>query len=94
LCCDALLFLTDVEGVLDGSRQRIPHLTPESSAELVRTGVAKGGMLPKLEAAWMAARENPQALVKIAPAGAQDAVLAALRQNSGTSFRTVEVARG
>lgn len=94
LCCDAVLFLTDVEGVLDASKQRIPQLTPESSAELVQSGVAKGGMLPKLEAAWMAARENPLALVKIAPAGAQDAVLAALRQNTGTSFRMMEVSRG
>ena len=60
----------------------------------MQSGVAKGGMLPKLEAAWMAARENPLALVKIAPAGAQDAVLAALRQNTGTSFRMMEVSRG
>jgi hypothetical protein len=34
----------------------------------------------------MALRDNPRALVKIAPANAPDAVLAALRANTGTQF--------
>jgi hypothetical protein len=40
----------------------------------------------------MALRDNPRALVKIAPAGAADAVLGALRGNVGTQFTTAEAA--
>jgi acetylglutamate kinase len=84
--CDALLFLTDVPAVLDGQRQRLPKLTPTDCQRLVRDGIATGGMLPKLEAALLAQRENPRALVKIAPAAADDAVLAALGAAVGTTF--------
>jgi acetylglutamate kinase len=86
--CDALLFLTDVPGVLDGDGQRLARLTPADCERLVATGVAKGGMLPKLDAALLALRDNPRALIKIAPANAPNAVLAALRGNVGTQFTT------
>ncbi len=79
--CDALLFLTDVAGV-----QRLAKLTPARCDALVRAGTAKGGMLPKLEAALLALRENPRALVKIAPGGVPDAVRQALRSDVGTAF--------
>ncbi|MFY9341243.1 MAG: acetylglutamate kinase [Planctomycetota bacterium] len=92
LHCDALLFLTDVPGVLDAQGQRLPRLTPTDCERLVATGVAKGGMLPKLDAALAALRDNPRALIKIAPANAPDAVLAALRANSGTAFTTTTTA--
>lgn len=91
--CDAVLFLTDVPGVLDGAGARIATLTPADCERLVATGVAKGGMIPKLDAALMALRDNPRALVKIAPANAPDAVLAALRANVGTQFATAEQKR-
>ena len=86
LRCDALLFLTDVPGVMDAQRQVLPALSPADCERLVRTGVAKGGMLPKLEAALLAQRENPACLVKIAPADGDDAVLAGLRPTIGTRF--------
>lgn len=91
--CDAVLFLTDVPGVLDGDGVRIASLTPADCERLVASGVAKGGMIPKLDAALMALRDNPRALVKIAPANAPDAVLAALRGNVGTQFTTTEAQR-
>jgi acetylglutamate kinase len=84
--CDAALFLTDVPGVLDGDGKRLAALTPADCERLVAAGVAKGGMIPKLDAALMALRDNPRALVKIAPANAPDAVLAALRDDVGTRF--------
>jgi acetylglutamate kinase len=90
--CDALLFLTDVPGVLDGNGQRLGRLTPTDCERLVATGVAKGGMLPKLDAALLALRDNPRALIKIAPANAADAVLLALRANTGTQFVTNDAA--
>lgn len=86
--CDALLFLTDVPAVLDAQKQRLPALTPADCERLVQSGVATGGMLPKLDAALRALRDNPRALIKIAPGAAPDAVLAALRPSVGTTFTT------
>ncbi len=51
LPADQLLFLTDVEGVLDGNKQRIPHLSVNECRALIQQGVAVGGMQAKLEAA-------------------------------------------
>ncbi len=47
---DRLIFLTDVEGVLDGGGRLIPRLTSRQARFLLNSGVAKGGMIPKLEA--------------------------------------------
>src|SRR5215471_17741431 len=49
-----LIFLTDVEGVLDESRQVRPRLTAAESERLIRDGVATGGMQAKLNAAQAA----------------------------------------
>ena len=83
---DAMLFLTDVPGVLDARGTLLEALTPNACDELVRTGVAKGGMLPKLEAARLALRDNPSALVKIAPGTGTNAILRALQEDVGTMF--------
>jgi acetylglutamate kinase len=48
---DQLLFLTDVPGVKGADGALITHLTPERIRELVRSGVAHGGMQAKLESA-------------------------------------------
>lgn len=94
LRCDALLFLTDVDGVLGADGRRIASLSAADCEHLVATGVARGGMLPKLDAALRAQRENPAALVKIAPAAAPDAVLAALRDDCGTRFLSAPSSTG
>ncbi|MBL9076672.1 MAG: acetylglutamate kinase [Planctomycetes bacterium] len=86
--CDAALFLTDVPGVLDARGARLPALTPGDCDALVQSGVARGGMLPKLDAALRALRDHPRAIVKIAPGGTDDAVCAALRADVGTRFVT------
>lgn len=86
LRCDALLFLTDVPGVMDAQRLVLPALSPADCERLVQSGVAKGGMLPKLEAALLAQRENQTALIKIVPADGDDAVLAGLSPTIGTRF--------
>jgi acetylglutamate kinase len=86
LGCDALLFLTDVEGVLDAQGSLMPLLTDMDCERLIRTGVASGGMQPKLEAAQLAAKENPHAIVKIASASRDDCVLTALRDGAGSRF--------
>ncbi|MDX1537500.1 acetylglutamate kinase [Arsukibacterium sp.] len=46
-----LVLLTDVPGILDSQMQLIAELTPAAAAELVASGVIKGGMKVKLDAA-------------------------------------------
>ena len=48
---DQLIFLTDVEGVLDENKQRIIRLSSQEALKLIETGVARGGMEAKLRAA-------------------------------------------
>ncbi len=84
--CDALLFLTDVDGVLDGEERLMPLLTDDDCERLISTGVVAGGMQPKLESAQRAAHASPHAIVKIAAADADNCVLAGLRDGAGTKF--------
>jgi len=46
-----LLLLTDVPAVRDGQGKAVPTLTPEGAQELIRTGAASGGMVPKIHGA-------------------------------------------
>ncbi len=48
---DRLIFLTDVSGVLDDKKAIIPVLNAEGCKELIESGVARGGMQAKLNAA-------------------------------------------
>jgi acetylglutamate kinase len=68
-----LMFLTDVEGVLDGAGRVQPVLTADESRRLIADGVATGGMQAKLEAA-LAALAGGVEQVRIAP-GAAEGVL-------------------
>lgn len=69
-----LVFLTDVEGVLDGDRRIRRILSAAESRELIAGGIATGGMQAKLNAA-MDALAGGVAKVRIAP-GAAPEVLA------------------
>ena len=50
LQCERLVFQTDVEGVLDATRRLIPRMTRRQARDLIGSGVASGGMIPKIEA--------------------------------------------
>jgi acetylglutamate kinase len=71
VACEAklLAFLTDVPGVWNAERNVIPRLTSSEAAELTRSGIIKGGMLPKLEACQRALRGGVGS-VHILPGGA------------------------
>ncbi|MDX2237913.1 MAG: acetylglutamate kinase [Hyphomonadaceae bacterium] len=43
------LLLTDVEGVLDADKRLIRDMSKSDARRLIETGVASGGMIPKLE---------------------------------------------
>jgi acetylglutamate kinase len=66
-----LIFLTDVEGVLDGDRRIRPALTAAESQRLIAGGIATGGMQAKLTAA-LAALDDGVEQVRIAPGAAPD----------------------
>jgi acetylglutamate kinase len=46
-----LILLTDVPGVVDGDGNLISSIDVERTEDLIRTGVIKGGMLPKVRCA-------------------------------------------
>jgi acetylglutamate kinase len=68
---ERLVFLTDVEGVLDGERRIRRILTASESRDLIAGGVATGGMQAKLNAA-LDALAGGVARVRIAPGAAPD----------------------
>jgi acetylglutamate kinase len=70
---EKLVFLTDVPGVLDGEGNRLPILSLADIDHLITTGVAKGGMQAKLNAASSAIAQGIGG-VYIVP-GAEAAVL-------------------
>lgn len=47
---ERLIFLTDVAGVCDQSGKLLPRLSSEEAEALVASGVASGGMIPKIQA--------------------------------------------
>jgi acetylglutamate kinase len=57
------LLLTDVEGVLDANDKLIRELTKAEARDLIADGVAKGGMIPKLETCIAALDEGVEAAV-------------------------------
>ncbi len=61
-----LLFLTDVNGVLDASGTVRPVLSLAESEQLIADGIAKGGMRAKLDAAGCALRDGVRE-IRIAP---------------------------
>src|SRR6202041_702151 len=85
-----LVFLTDVEGVLDASRQIRRSLTARDSRQLIAEGIATGGMKAKLDAA-LAALEAGVEQVRIAPGAANNALARALAgEEIGTKMALME----
>jgi acetylglutamate kinase len=68
-----LIFLTDVDGVMDGSKRLCPELTAADCERFIADGVATGGMEAKLNAATSALRQGV-GQVRIAPGAAPDAL--------------------
>lgn len=58
-----LMLLTDIEGVMDGEGNLLTQLSRADAQGLIDSGVAKGGMIPKLETAMNAVSEGVEAVV-------------------------------
>jgi len=84
---DKLIFLTDVEGVLDQSGRTCPQLPVSKALNLISDGTATGGMQAKIEAA-VAAIGHGIREVLIAP-GAQHNVIQMLLEGSYVGTRLV-----
>jgi len=54
LAAEKLVFLTDVDGIHDGSGKVIPRLNLAEAKNMLASGVASGGMVPKIEAGLIA----------------------------------------
>ena len=61
LKADALLLLTDVEGVSDKSGELLPEVSANDVERLVADGTVSGGMIPKLAAAVRAIENGAKA---------------------------------
>jgi acetylglutamate kinase len=56
---ERLIFLTDVVGVGDQSGNLLAHLSPDEAEALLTSGVASGGMIPKIRACLRALSGTP-----------------------------------
>ena len=50
ISAERLIFLTDVVGICDHSGKLLPRLSPGEAEALMASGVASGGMIPKIKA--------------------------------------------
>jgi len=58
IAAERLIFLTDVDGIHDKQDNLIPHLSPAEAEELISSGIASGGMIPKLRACLRALSQS------------------------------------
>ena len=63
ISASTLIFLTDVEGILDADRNCVPSLTREEAAKMIESGVISAGMIPKVEACLKAAESGVRAVI-------------------------------
>jgi acetylglutamate kinase len=88
LRAEKLLLLTDVEGVKDADGQLIRTLSSKQAQKLIDDGVAKAGMIPKIECSLDALRGGVQK-VHVIDGRVKHAVLLELftDEGVGTEFR-------
>jgi acetylglutamate kinase len=89
LQAERLIFLTDVDGVLDAQGNALAVLSRSEIDQLVGQGTISGGMLPKLRSCVMAL-EKGVGCVRIVPGHLEGSLLAALDRNlnsRGTEIR-------
>jgi len=63
LRADSLVFLTDVDGLLDADGALIEAIGPARATELRESGTLSGGMIPKIEACFRAAEVGVRAVI-------------------------------
>jgi acetylglutamate kinase len=81
LDAEMLIFLTDVDGISDEEGKVIPKLTADKAKSLMDSGVASGGMIPKITACLKALTVN--AAARIIDGRQSHALLDELKGSSG-----------
>ena len=81
LGADRLIFMTDVVGVCDQSGNLLTHLSPDEAEELVLSGVASGGMVPKIRACLSAL--SATAVTRIIDGRQPHALLSEIERSGG-----------
>jgi acetylglutamate kinase len=84
-----LILVTNVSGVLDRNRERIPVIDRAAARQLIADGVINGGMIPKVESALVVVKQGVSG-VAIIDGFHPWAILAELltREGLGTLFRS------
>lgn len=82
LSAGRLIYLTDVDGVLDGARRLISSIRSDEIARLIGDGTISGGMIPKIEYA-LAALQGGVEKVPIVNGTRRHALLLELFTDSG-----------
>jgi acetylglutamate kinase len=81
LAAQKLIFLTDVEGIHDGSGKLVSRLNAAEAKEMLTHSTASGGMFPKIEASLKALRATP--LVRIINGKTPHALLNEMKNGIG-----------
>ena len=71
-----LIFLTDVDGIMDGNGRVIPRLDRRTARLLSTSGVVQGGMIPKLAACLKALEVKTSSDAPVGQASANQAPVA------------------
>lgn len=86
-----LVFLTDVDGILDSSGRLLQRVRGDMAETLIASGVVKGGMIPKVEACVQAARNG--VLAHIVNGTRQDALAGCLAGTFTGTAVTIQMAQ-
>ncbi len=84
-----LVYLTDVDGVMDGQEQLIPTIRRPAIKDLIADGTISGGMIPKIEYALAALQEGVRK-VPIINGTKRHALLLELFTDSGIGTEVTE----
>lgn len=89
MAAERLVFLTDVDGISDRSGALLPRLSPEEAEALLASGVASGGMIPKIRACLRALSST--AATCIIDGRQPHALLGEMNQQAGGTTITLTV---
>jgi acetylglutamate kinase len=90
ISAEKLIFLTDIDGICDESGKLLPHLSPSEARALLDSGVATGGMIPKIKACLKAMSNNALTACAIIDGRQQHALLREIEEgDSGTTIQKV-----
>ncbi len=90
VAAERLIFLTDVAGICEPSGKLLPQLSPAEAEALVASGVASGGMIPKIRACLRALSNTT--ITRIIDGRQPHALLREIEsKGSGTTIQAVGV---